>query len=58
MDHSNGSVKGRDENEDDNVTGNANSDSDADKVVHPKNPTKRLVKKLKWKVEKLGGISA
>jgi hypothetical protein len=51
-DDSNSSGKCSDENGDDNVNGDGDGDSDGDKVVQPKNPTKRLVKKSKRKVEK------
>jgi hypothetical protein len=51
-DDSNSSGKCSDENGDDNVNGDGDADSDGDKVVQPKNPTKRLVKKSKRKVEK------
>jgi hypothetical protein len=49
-DHNNSSGKCSDEKGDDNVEG--------DKVVQAKNPTKRLAKKSKKKVEKYGGIWA
>ena len=51
-DDSNSSGQCSDENGDDNVNGDGDADSDGDKVVQPKNPTKRLVKKSKRKVEK------
>jgi hypothetical protein len=51
-DDSNSSGKCSDENGDDNVNSDGDGDSDGDKVVQPKNPTKRLVKKSKRKVEK------
>jgi hypothetical protein len=51
-DDSNSSGKCSDENGDDNVNGDGDADSDGDKVIQPKNPTKRLVKKSKRKVEK------
>jgi hypothetical protein len=37
---------------DDNVNADGHADSNADQVVHPKNLTKRLVKKSKRKAEK------
>jgi len=51
-DDSNSIGKCSDENGDDNVNGDGDGDSDGDKVVQAKNPTKRLVKKSKRKVEK------
>ena len=51
-DDSHSSGKCSDENGDDNVNGDGDADSNGDKVVQPKNPTKRLVKKSKRKVEK------
>jgi len=51
-DDSNSSGKCSDENGDDNVNGDGDGDSHGNKVVQPKNPTKRLVKKPKRKVEK------
>jgi hypothetical protein len=51
-DDCNSSDKCSDENGDAYVNGNGDADRDGDKVVQPKNPTKRLVKKLKRKVEK------
>jgi len=51
-DDSNSSGKCSDENGGDDVNGDADADSDGDKVVQPKNPKKRLVKKSKRKVEK------
>jgi len=50
-DDSNSSGKCSDENGDDNVNGDGDGDSNGDKVVEPKNPTNRLVKKSKRKVE-------
>jgi len=51
-DDSNSSGKCSDENGNDNVNGDSDANSDVDKGVQPKNPTKRLVKKSKRKVEK------
>jgi len=51
-DNSKSSGRCSDENGNDNVNGNGDADSDGDKVVQPKNPTKRLVKNSKRKVEK------
>jgi hypothetical protein len=51
-DDSNINGKGSDENGDENVIGDGDGDSDVDKVIHPKNPTLRLVTKSQRKVEK------
>ena len=51
-DDSNSSGKCSDKNGDDDVNGDGDGDSDGDMVIQPKNPTKRLVKKSKRKVEK------
>ena len=51
-DDSNSSGKCSNENGDDNVNGDGDANSDGDKVIQTKNPTKRLVKKSKRKVEK------
>jgi len=51
-DDSNSSGKCSDENGDDDVNGDADADSDGDNIVQLKNPTKRLVKTSKRKVEK------
>jgi len=51
-DDSNSSGKCSDKNCDDNANGDGDADSDGNKVVPPKNPTKRVVKKSKRKVEK------
>jgi hypothetical protein len=51
-DDSNSSGKCIDENGDNNVNRDGDADSNGDKVVQPKNPTKRLVKKSKRKVAK------
>jgi len=51
-DDSNNSGKCSDENGNDNVNGDADANSDGDKVIQPNNPTKRVVKKSKRKVEK------
>jgi hypothetical protein len=56
MDDSNSSGKCSDENGDNHVNGDADADSDGNKVVQPKNPTKRLVKKSKRNLEKSGGV--
>jgi hypothetical protein len=51
-DDNNSSGKCSDENGDDNVNGDADANSDGDNIVQPKNPTNRLVKNSKKKVEK------
>jgi hypothetical protein len=51
-DDSNRSGKCSDKNCDDTVSDNADANSNGDKVVKSKNPTKRLVTKSKRKVEK------
>jgi hypothetical protein len=51
-DDSNSIGKCNDENGYINVNGDVDANSDGDEVVQPKNPTKRLVKKSKRKVEK------
>ena len=50
-DDSNSSGKCTDENGADNVNSDGDADSDGDKIIQPKDPTKSLVKKLKRKVE-------
>jgi len=57
-DDSNSSGRCTDENGDHNMNGDGNGVSDGDKVVQPKKPTQRLVKKSKRKVERWRGIWA
>jgi len=41
-----------DKNSDDNDNGDGDGDNHGNKFIQPKKPTKRLVKKSKWKAEK------
>jgi len=52
QDESNSGGKCSDENGHDNVNSDGDADSDANKVVQPKNQTQRLVEKTRRKMEK------